>query len=139
MVYNASKEISRVFDDNNINHRINETANTSSVEAGYTGDNAPNFIVRFISTDDDNDVAVRILSFVRVPDSKHTAVLEAINSLQRRFRYVNFTIDDDGEVNIGYDFPLRTANVGDVAVEMFIRMVKIADEAYPLFMKAIWS
>lgn len=139
MVYNASKEISRVFDDNSINHRINETANTSAVEAGFTGDNAPNFIVRFISTDDDNDVAVRILSFVRVPDSKHTAVLEAINSLQRRFRYVNFTIDDDGEVNIGYDFPLRTENVGSVAVEMFIRMVKIADEAYPVFMKAIWN
>lgn len=139
MVYNASKEIAKVFDDNGIKYRINETANTSAVEAGFSGKNAPNILVRFISTDDDNDVAARILSLVKVTDEKRPAVLEAINSLQRRFRYVNFTIDDDGDVHVGYDMPVRTTNVGDIAVEMFVRMVKIADDAYPVLMKAIWS
>ena len=84
-------------------------------------------------------MAIRILSFVRVPEDKRTAVLEAINSLQRRFRYVNYAIDDDGDLHIGYDLPLHTENVGEAAMEMFIRMVKIADDSYPVLMKAIWS
>lgn len=139
MVYNATKLIKKSFDSNDINCRIRETESTSAVEAGFSGENAPNFIVRFISTDDDNDVAIRILSFVKVPEKKRAAVLDAINSLQRRFRYVNYTIDDDGDVNIGIDLPMRTQNVGDVCVEMFIRIVKIADDSYPVLMKAIWS
>ena len=129
MVYNATKLIKKAFDSNDINCRIRETESTSAVEAGFSGENAPNFIVRFISTDDDNDVAIRILSFVKVPEKKRAAVLDAINSLQRRFRYVNYTID----------LPMRTQNVGDVCVEMFIRIVKIADDSYPVLMKAIWS
>ena len=84
-------------------------------------------------------MACRIFSFLKVPEAKRGAVLEAVNTLQRKYRYVTFTLDDDNEIHIGHDLPVRTVNVGDVCVEMFIRMAKIADEAYPIFMKAIWS
>ena len=139
MVYNASKLIQEAFEDNKIKCRINETKSTSAVEAGYSGSNVSGITMRFISTDDDNDVACRIFSFLKVPESKRGAVLEAMNTLQRKYRYVTFTLDDDNEIHIGHDLPVRTVNVGDVCVEMFIRMAKIADDAYPIFMKAIWS
>lgn len=138
MIYAATQKIESTFKANNIRCRINETQSTSAVEAGFTGENTQ-MTVRFISTDNDNDVAARILSFVKVPANKRSAVLEAINGLHRRFRYASFSVDDDGDVVVAYDFPLRTSDPGDIAVEMFIRLVKIADQAYPELMKAIWS
>lgn len=139
MIYNATRAIEAEFKKNDLKYRVREVGNTSCLEASVGGKNCSGIELRFISTDDDNDVAIRILSFVRVPESKRGAVLEAINELQRRFRYVNFSVDDDGDLHIGYDLPLHTENVGEVAMEMFIRMVKIADDAYPVLMRALWS
>lgn len=139
MVYAATRKIEESFKSNNIKCRVNETQNTSAVEAGFSGENVKGLIVRFISTDNDNDVAVRVFEVAKAPENKRAAVLETINALQRRFRYASFTLDDDGDVNMAYDMPVRTGNVGDIAVEMFVRIVDIADKAYPELMKAIWA
>ncbi len=139
MVYKATKLVEKAFKENNIKCRISETENTSAVEAGFGGDNVSGIILRFISTDDDNDVAVRIFELVRVPQNKRAAVFEAINSLQRKYRYCSFNVDDDGDMTVSYDMPLRTPDPGTVAVEMFVHVTHIVDEAYPVIMKALWS
>jgi len=138
MIYAATQEIDAAFKAKGLKCRIVETQSTSAVEAGFNGDNT-SASVKFISTDNDNDVAVRLFSFVKVPDNKRTAVLETLNSLQRQYRYVGFALDNDNEVVISYDFPIRTTNAGEVAVEMFMRVWDIADKAYPELMKAIWA
>ena len=139
MVYRATKAIAEAFEAKGIKHEIQELSKTSAVKASFNAKNAPSITVRFISSDDDSDVSVRIFSFVKVPENKTDAMLVMLNDLNKRFRYVRFRLDSDNEVMVSYDMAVATADVGNIANEILLRIVKIADEAYPDLMKALWS
>ena len=52
---------------------------------------------------------------------------------------LKFTLDNDSSLNAEYDLPVNTEDVGEACFEIGLRMAQIIDEAYPEFMKAIWS
>jgi hypothetical protein len=98
--------------------------------------------MRFISHDNDNDVAVRIIGLVsNTPKEKRTRVMEACNALNHRFRYMSFTLDDDGDVIGAYDFPVCTPDesIGEMALEIFGKAMHILNSGYSIFMKALYT
>lgn len=110
--------------------------------AGFPVECGPNVIMRFISRDDDNDVAIRIYGLIsNTPREKRPRMMEACNLLNQKIRYMKFYLDPDGSVNVEYDFPVRTPDegVGKMAFEMFIRMIQILNSEYGIFMKALYS
>ena len=139
-IYRATREISNAFDKKDLKYKLNTTSNSSAVEAGYSGDNVSGVKMLFISRDDDNDVAVRAFNVVRgVSEAKRGEVLKLINSLHAKYRYVRFVLDEDGCIDVEYDFPVEGGNIGEASVEIFVRLAKIIDEAYPQFMKTMWA
>ena len=38
-----------------------------------------------------------------------------------------------------YDFPTNTGNIGEATTELLQRIIQIAKEAYPFFMRALWE
>lgn len=99
-------------------------------------------IMRFISHDNDNDIAVRIIGLVsNTPKEKRNRVMEACNVLNHKIRYMNFSLDDDGDVVVAYDFPVRSPDegIGEMAFEIFVRTMQILDSEYSIFMKALYS
>lgn len=142
MIYKATKLIKQEMDKQELNSSINEYEKSSNVVAGYNIQNGPYIQVDFISSDDDNDVAVRVFGFINhVAEDKEEKILKVINECHAEYRYLKFVLDEDGDVNIEYDFPVKLddATVGVVAYELFVRCVKIAEKCYPMFMKAIWG
>lgn len=97
-----------------------------------------NYKIRFISKDDDNDVAVRVFSLVSVPTDKRAAFADLVNKLNCEFRFVKFVCDDDGDVNVEYDF-LETSDPAQCAYEITVRFSQIIDEAYPRMMKLMFA
>ena len=96
--------------------------------------------MHFISTDDTNDVSVRVPLFVRFKEKDVTEMLRVANTMNNRYRYVKFVVNPESEsVTIEYDFPEKTEHIGPAAVEVFHRLMSIAEDAYPEFMKAIWN
>ncbi len=138
MIHPATYAIQQTFEEKNIKHRIKELDGSSIVEAGFPIDNGPNVIMRFISTDDDNDVAIRIFELISVTEDKRKSVTDAINQLNDRFRYLKFVMDEDGDISVEYDLCMHTNNVGPVCFEIFARAMSILDKAYPVLMRAIW-
>ena len=63
------------------------------------------------------------------------------NELNRKYKYVKFSIDNDGDMTAQWDLPDNVPNeaVGATGVEILIRMFQIIDDVYPEVMKAIWS
>ena len=138
-LFRATQEIADCFTEHGLKYHIQKEDDASVVEIGFGGDNY-NARLLFISRDDDSDVAVRSFNIVpTVPDDKRFTVLEAVNACNRRFRFVKFTLDNDSSLNAEYDLPVNTEDVGGACFEIGLRMAQIIDEAYPEFMKAIWS
>lgn len=132
-IYNAlkAKEGLKVFTE--------ENEKSSEVWLQFPVKNGGNYRIKFISTDDDNDVAVRVFGLLRVDDTQKAKILEALNALNVKYRYVKFCCDNDGDVNIEYDYPVRSENPENSAEEIVIRFVKIIDDAYPQLMHALWN
>lgn len=116
-----------------------ETENTTCAWLQFSVKNGGTYRIRFINTDDDNDTAVRIFGLLNISDDVRPQVMKAVNALNRRFRYAKFVCDDDGDVNIEYDFPVSGSNPAASAREIVIRLVRIVDEAYPELMRAVYS
>ncbi len=140
--YKATKLIVDVFRDNDLKFDVDSNLHQEVIRAGFSIDGGPRVIAAFISRDDDNDVALRILGLItKVPEEKRTRVMEACNILNTKIRYLKFNVDVDGDINVEYDFPINSGDdcLGTMAVEMFARTMKILDAEYKIFMKAIYT
>ena len=67
--------------------------------------------------------------------------MEACNVLNHKIRYMKFYLDTDGDINVEYDFPMRSPDngIGEMAFEIFARMMHILNSEYGVFMKALYS
>lgn len=142
MIYKATKLIKQEMDRQGMKYSVEEFDDRSILFAGFGIDNGPNVRVQFVSTDNDNDVGIRLFGMVNnVAESKVDRMIRVINECNNQYRYVKFVLDKDRDVIIEYDIPLRSGDttVGAEACEIFVRIMKIADDAYPKFMKVIWS
>ena len=122
-----------------------DVVNSDGVEqllAGFSVDCGPNVMMRFINQDDDNDVAARIYGLVsNIPQEKRLRVMEACNILNRKVRFIKFYLDTDGDINVEYDFPMHSTDdgIGEMAFEIFIRVMHVLDDQYEIFMKALYT
>ena len=141
MVYKMTKKIYDWLQENKPSLKvfIDEREKSSNVWLQFGIKNGGSYRIRFISSDDDNDVSVRAYAIVSVDSAKRSKVLEAVNSLNNEYRYVRFVIDEDNDINVEYDFPVRADNVEECAMEMISRFVDIIDEAYPTIMRVIFN
>lgn len=142
MIYKATKLIKQEMDRQGMKYSVEEFDDYSILFAGFGVDNGPNVRVQFVSQDNDNDVAVRLLGIINnVSERKVDAMIKVINECNNQYRFLKFVLDNDRDVNIEYDIPLKAgdATVGAEACEIFVRIMKIADEVYPKFMKVIWN
>lgn len=142
MIYKASRLIAEAFDAHDVKYRIEEMEEASVVEAGFSVNAGPQVVARFISRDDDNDVAVRIFGLIcKVPDAKRFAVMEACNTLSRTIRFYKFYINEENSVNVEADLPVRTDDccVGECCFELFVRIMKILDDEYHVLAQALYA
>ena len=125
MIYKATELIKQEMDRQDMKYSVEEFDYRSIIFAGFG-----------------NDVAIRLYGLVNsVAESKVQKMQEVVNECNCQYRYLKFTMDKDRDVNIEYDIPLRADDetVGAMACEIFIRIMKVADDAYPKFMRVIWG
>ncbi|MBR3493837.1 MAG: YbjN domain-containing protein [Clostridia bacterium] len=141
MIHQATQEISNLFTMRDVKHRVEENGKQSYVEALFTNEHVRSVSVRFISTDENNDVAVRASSFgcVVVPEDRRMAVMEVLNQLNGRFRFAKFCLRDDRSISVEYDLAMRNTvdAIGTISREIFSRFMNILDEAYFPIMRAV--
>jgi len=139
-MYNATKLIESEFKRVGLKCQSVDLEEFSFVEAGFTGDNCT-VKIRFISTDDDNDFKVLTEDFALFPAASREKGCVILNELNRKYKYMKFSMNDNGAVCAQYDVPVKvsTSDVGAVAVELAMRCNNIVDDAYPTIMKGIWG
>ncbi len=142
MIHKASNLICEAFDSHSVRYRVVEAEDASIVEAGFSVTAGPQVIARFISKDEENDVAIRIFSLVcKVPSERRAAVMEACNTLSGRIRFFKFYLNADSDVNVEADLPVRTEDscLGECCFEMFVRIMNILDAEFHVLAEALYS
>ena len=142
MIYKASRLIAETFDEHDVKYRVAEIGEASVVEAAFSINAGPQVIARFISNNDENDVAVRVFGLIcKIPESKRNAMMEACNTLSRTIRFYKFYLDAENSVNVEADLPVRTDDccVGECCFELFVRLMKILDDEYPVLAQALYA
>lgn len=138
-MYPAAEEIIERFEEKDIRFRVQEVEETTRISADVIVDYT-SFTVVFITDDEENDVSVRVPHFVRFLEKDYAKMLRVSNDMNGKYRFCKFSVKRDvGSVAIEYDFPANTGNIGAAAVEVFRRVMQIAEEAFPFFMRAIWE
>lgn len=140
--FNAINLIAETFEKHGAKFDVVSNHGSEQLLAGFSVDCGPNVIVRFISRDNDNDVAVRIFGLIaNTPAEKKARVMEACNVLNHKIRYMKFYLDIDGDINVEYDFPVHSPDngIGEMAFEIFVRTMQILNSEYSIFMKALYS
>ena len=138
MIYDATQNIYDAFQEQGLHCTIQETDDTSFIRAQCSAENC-DYEILFISRDNDNDVSVRIYNLIKFPAEKMATVCEAVNTCNRTYRFLRFVADDDNTVVVNYDIPLKANNVGEIAVEICIRSMRIVSECYSLLMHALYA
>ena len=140
--FKAINLITETFEKRGVKFDVVSHRGSEQLLAGFSVDCGPNVIMRFISRDNDNDVAARIFGLItNTPKEKMGRVMEACNVLNHKIRYMKFYLDTDGDINVEYDFPVHTPDdgIGEMAFEIFVRTMQILDSEYSIFMKALYS
>lgn len=140
--FNATNLIAETFEKHGVKFDVVSHHGSEQLLAAFSVDCGPNVIMRFISRDNDNDVAARIFGLItNTPTEKRARVMEACNVLNHKIRYMKFYLDTDGDINVEYDFPMHSPDngIGEMAFEIFARMMHVLNSEYSIFMKALYS
>lgn len=140
--FKAINLIAETFEKHEAKFRVFNMQGQEELVAGFYVDGGPNVMMKFITRDNDNDIAARIFGLItKTPKEKRTRIMEACNVLNRKIRFMKFYLDTDGDINVEYDFPVHSSDecIGEMAFEIFVRTMHILDNEYEVFMKALYT
>ena len=129
-----------LLDEKEIKYQTNDLQDGDVlVQMSWNAENAPTIEIYVILDGDGESCAIRALPQVRVPEAKLEGMWALENSLNGRFRWARFYTDNDNDVVLQCDAVLTEATAADVCFELSLRLLNIADEAYPEMMKQLWA
>lgn len=131
-------DIKRVLDETKTKYREESNGKQWEIVTGFSGKDK-NYIIKFISTGPQDDaLAIRVFGIVSAEKSQYPRIYPVLQSLQDTYRYLRFTLDRDGDVNVEFDVTCLGKDAGLVALEMIVRITKILDDAYPQLKRAAY-
>ena len=141
-MYQPISCIEKVFSEAGIHFKKyeNKEVDHQIIEAPMVVPGIPVLTIRFIAVSGHHELGMRVYSLVyQVPKAKQKKMLEAVNELNLKYRFLRFYMDDDGDVSVAYDFPdrLDDASIGKAAFEILVRTLKVMSMAYPALMEAL--
>lgn len=141
-MYNPIRLLTESFDAHGLKYQVFEREQIQDIHVPFGINNGPFVDVRYISLNRGNDISVRIMNLAnKVPQEKRIKVLEAINILNNKYRFLKFNMDPENNVHVEYDLPVSTGDdsLGEMAFEVFIRTMQILNDGYILIAKALYS
>lgn len=109
------------------------------VEVAYSGVNV-RAIPIYVDFDDNGSQCVAFKCWeIANFKNKLAAGLIACNELNKKWRWVKFYIDNDGDIIADNDSIVSSDTCGSECFEIVRRMVNIIDESYQTIMQALWS
>lgn len=135
----AIEQIRKTFDEMDVHYQVGHSGDQWEVSAGISGKSGT-YQLKFICKDRNlGNVSLRIFGLTRFSEERKKEGCACLNRLQRKYRYLRLTLDKDCDVNVEYDLPDCTTNIGPIVRELLIRTMSIVDDVYPELMNFAWA
>ena len=103
-------------------------------------DNSPDIDILIVFGDDDKHVQMRLTDMCKFPEGKMGNMFKTCSDVNARFRWIKFYVNRERvSITAETDAVISPETAGSEVFELIMRMANIVDEAYPTFMKAVWS
>lgn len=106
------------------------------VSLGVSEPHGNQYTIRFFFDADADRVSIRIFSLVTVRPEILSRMAMRCNTMNNRFPFVKFVVDQDLDLNLEADCLITPETAGHICTEMFYRMVFVAREAYPAILSS---
>lgn len=133
--------VKKAFENNGWHFNLREFEDRTIFALPMSAKNCPGLNVK-VDVSNNGDSKIRCYLADDTPKTKHAELLEVLNTLNNRYRYVTLSLDDDGDILAAYDFTIfgTDENVIDRQVAtMVVILSDIMDKCIPSIMKVIWS
>ena len=140
--FHAIQLLDEAFRAHRLNYLFTESGRYQEIRVPFGIKNGPSVELRYISFNRHNDLTVMISNLVNdIPDSSRAGVLETCNELNRKFRFLKFSLDENSNLDVQHDFPENTGDecLGEMAFEIFLRTIRILGEAWPALGKTLYG
>lgn len=108
--------------------------------AGGYGFDGGSMKIFFHFDETDSHVHLEGVDFVQVPENKYDNMYKILNECNDQYTHVKFVLDTEhGQINARDDDVIQLDSCGPECFELMIRMVRVVEDAYPKFMKAMWA
>lgn len=90
------------------------------------------YTVAFFFDSDEAHCSIRVWEIISFADVDFAKVLRTVNSLNTKFKYVKFYVDeDDNTVTASMDLIYTAETAGQVVMEGMLRAMSILEDSYP--------
>lgn len=132
-MYDNSVQLIREMRENGIDFRSDTTFGddnlVDTLRVGWAGRNLPRTVILFRVNDRGAHLEVEDLG--QLAPGKRGEALELVNGLNLRYRWVTFTLEEDGRFTCSSDVYMVPEVAGLFGIAAMGRMFDTLDEAYP--------
>ena len=138
---NYGEILAEIFTNNDWQFGLKKRDDSTVFRLPMSAKNCPGFNI-ILSVSDIGDTKIRCYLAEDTDASKRSKIIEVLNELNSRYRYVTLSVDDDGDVLAAYDFTIFSKDIDEIKLAVcgtIVLFVKVADSCVPPIMKVIWS
>ena len=135
------KAVKAAFEDVGWRFTTRQLENSTLFALPMSSKNSPGLNIR-IEVSPKGDCKIRCYLAQDTPKSVYNELLEVLNTLNGRYRYVTLSLDSDGDVLAAYDFAIfsKDQNVINRQVStLAVLLCDIMDKCIPPIMKVVWT
>ncbi|MBQ7876522.1 MAG: YbjN domain-containing protein [Clostridia bacterium] len=82
---------------------------------------------------------IRAFQLCKFPEEKNLLLLQTVNNLNYKYRWVTFSATEEGQIVAGMDVDCEGENVAARLFRMLERFLSVVDAAYPNVMKVLYT
>ena len=112
---------------------------SSLVVCGVQDKNNARYDVLFIFAQDQHTVSMQIVGLLQFDEEREADMMAIANELNATYRWFKFFTKEKNKINVQADAIISEETSAQICVELFLRAMRVIDEAYPKFMHALWS
>ena len=110
------------------------------VNIGFSGENIPGMKFRIIFDPEGSGSAQIFCNEVcKFQEEKNLIMLQTVNILNAKYRWVTFYVMDGGIVNANASIAFTDDSANQILTDYLRHFVGVVDTAYPILMKALYA